>query len=179
MAWSVCTLLLTAVALMASRASVPAGPDSEQGRAATRTLTRFVCAKCSATGQLSSRGLFLSRAAVHRHIAASKPWSAAKMGIREIQVDVRTSDVLAEAGGAAGSAPVVRHQPEGTSGGKPMHTACTLCTLCTLFKSCQSTENKTLEFRSRKGGDGIRPFKLTGIRRESLKLGRKGGAFNV
>ncbi len=50
MAWSVCTLLLTAVALMASRASVPAGPDLEQGRAATRTLTRFVCAKCSATG---------------------------------------------------------------------------------------------------------------------------------
>ena len=116
MAWSVCTLLLTAVALMASRASVPAGPDSEQGRAATRTLTRFVCAKCSATGQLSSRGLFLSPslAAVHRHIAASRPCSAAKMGIREIQVDVRTSDVLAGAGGAAGSAPVVRHQPEGT-----------------------------------------------------------------
>jgi hypothetical protein len=22
-----------------------------------------------------------------------------------------------------------------TSGGKPMHTACTLCTLCTLFKT--------------------------------------------
>ena len=66
-----------------------------------------------------------------------------------------------------------------TSGGKPMHTACTLCTLCTLFKTCQSTENKTLEFRSRKGGDGIRPFKLTGIRKESLKLGRKGRAFNV
>ena len=60
-----------------------------------------------------------------------------------------------------------------------MHTACTLCTLCTLFKTGQTTENKTLEFRSRKGGDGIRPFKLTGIRRESLKLGRKGGAFNV
>jgi hypothetical protein len=101
------------VALMASQASVPAGPDSEQGRAATRTLTRFVCAKCSATGQLSSRGLFLSRAAVHRHIAASRPCSAAKMGIREIQVDVRTSDVLAGAGGAAGPAPDVRHQPEG------------------------------------------------------------------
>ncbi len=110
MTWSVCTLLLTAVALMASRASVPAGPDSELGRAATRTLrlTHFVCAKCSETGQLSSRGLFLSREAVHRHIAASRPCSAAKMGIREIQVDVRTSDVLAGAGGAAGSAPDVR-----------------------------------------------------------------------
>ena len=116
MTWSVCTLLLTAVALMTSRASVPAGPDSEQGRAATQTLKRLVCAKCSATGQLSSRGLFLSRAAVHRHIAASRPCSAAKMGIREIQVFFRTSDVLpvAGAGGAAGSAPEVRHQPEGT-----------------------------------------------------------------
>ncbi len=98
---------------MASRASVPAGPDSEHGRAATRTLTRLVCAKCSETGQLSSRGLFLSREAVHRHIAALRPCSAANMGIREIQVDVRTSDVLAGAGSAAGPAPDVRHQPEG------------------------------------------------------------------
>jgi hypothetical protein len=65
------------------------------------------------------------------------------------------------------------------SGGKPMHTACTLCTPCTLFKTGQTTENKTLEFQSRKGGDGIRPFNLTGIRRESLKLGRKGSAFNI
>jgi hypothetical protein len=115
MTWSVCTLLLTAVALMASQATVQASPDSEQGRAAaTRTLTRFVCAKCSETGQLSSRGLFLSRAAVHRHIGHSKPCSAAKMGIREIQVEFRTSDVMAGAGGAAGPAPDVRHQPQGT-----------------------------------------------------------------
>ncbi len=61
-------------------------------------VTRFVCAKCSETGQLSSRGLFLSRAAVLRHIAASKPCCAAKMGFREIQVDVRTSDGMAGAG---------------------------------------------------------------------------------
>ena len=60
-----------------------------------------------------------------------------------------------------------------------MHTACTLCTLCTLFKTGQTTDNKTLEFQSRKGGHGIRPFKLTVIWRESLKLGGKGGAFNV
>ena len=55
--------------------------------------------------QLSSRGLFLSRAAVRRHIAASKPCRAAKLqvghGIREILVDVRTSDVMAGAGGGA------------------------------------------------------------------------------
>ena len=115
MTWSVCTLLLTAVALMASQASVQASPDSEQGRAAaTRTLTRFVCAKCSETGQLSSRGLFLSRAAVHRHISQSKQCSAAKMGIREIQVEILTSDVMAGAGGPARPAPDVQHQPEGT-----------------------------------------------------------------
>ena len=77
-------------------------------------MTRFVCAKCTETGQLSSRGLFLSRAAVRRHIAASKQCCAAKMGLREIQVDVRTSDVMAGAGGGAGPAPDVRHQPEGT-----------------------------------------------------------------
>jgi hypothetical protein len=36
------------------------------------------------------------------------------MGILEIQVDVRTSDVMVGASGAAGPAPDVRHQPEGT-----------------------------------------------------------------
>ncbi len=102
MTWSVCTLLLTAVALMASQASVPPSPDSEQGLAATQTLTHLVCAKCSETSQLSSLGLFLSRAAVHRHIGHSKPCSAAKIGIWEIQVEIRTSDVIAGAGGAAG-----------------------------------------------------------------------------
>jgi hypothetical protein len=114
MTWSLFTLLLTAVAIMASRVSVPArgaGPV----QVLPVTLTRIVCAKCSETGQLSSRGLFLGRAAVHRHIAASKPCCAAKMGIWQIQVDVRTSDVMAGAGGAAGPAPDVRHQPEGTS----------------------------------------------------------------
>ncbi len=112
MTWSLSTLLLTAVAIIASRASVP-GAGLEQ--VLPVTLRRFVCTKCSETGQLSSRGLFLSRAAVHRHIAASKPCCAAKMGILQIQVDVRTADVMAGAGGAAGLAPDVRHQPEGTT----------------------------------------------------------------
>ncbi len=42
---------------------------------------------------------------------------AANLGFREIQVDVRTSDVMAAAGGCAGPAPdvTVRHQPEGTA----------------------------------------------------------------
>jgi hypothetical protein len=101
MTWSLSTLLLTAVAIMASRASVPGGGPAQ---VLPVTLTRFVCAKCSETSQLSSRGLFLSRAAVHHHIAASKPCRAAKMGIRQIQVDVRTADVMAGAGGAAGPA---------------------------------------------------------------------------
>ena len=35
------------------------------------------------------------------------------MGIREILVDIQTSDVMARAGGAA-AAPDVGHQPEGT-----------------------------------------------------------------
>jgi hypothetical protein len=36
------------------------------------------------------------------------------MDIREILVDIQTSDVMARAGGAAGPAQDVRHQPEGT-----------------------------------------------------------------
>ncbi len=112
--WSVFTLLLTVAAIMASLAGVRAGPDSEQGRAANLTLPRFVCDKCSETGQLSSWGLFLSLAAVHRHISHLPPCSAANMGIREIQVDVCTSDIMAGAGGGAGPTPDVRHQPAGT-----------------------------------------------------------------
>ncbi len=45
--------------------------------------------------------------------------------------------------------------------------------------SFKTTENKTLEFRSREVGDVIRPIKLTGIRKEPLQLGEKGGIFNV
>jgi hypothetical protein len=109
------TLLLTTVAFMASRASVPgtgraAGP--EQGWAAT--LIRFVCTKCSETGQLCSRGLFISQAAVRSNIGPLKPCSAAKLGIREIQVDILTIYVMAGAGGKSGPTLDVQHQPEGT-----------------------------------------------------------------
>ena len=96
--------LLIAVAIMASRVSVPAA-----GPAAPGLGCRATRAKCTETGQLSSWGLFLSRAAVRRHIAASKPCRAAKLqvghGIREILVDVRTSDVMAGAGVGAGPHP--------------------------------------------------------------------------
>ena len=95
----------------ADRSGVPAA-----GPAAPGLGCRATRAKCTETGQLSSWGVFLSRAAVLRHIAASKQCRAAKLqvGIREILVDVRTSDVMAGAGGGAGPAPDVQHQPEGT-----------------------------------------------------------------
>ena len=80
------TLLLVAVAVMAAKASdMPAGPPGKSGLGVT--VTWFVCAHCTATGQLSSRGLFLNRAAVLRHIAAAKSCRAADMGFREIQVE--------------------------------------------------------------------------------------------
>ena len=46
-------------------------------------------------------------------IAASPACRAAKAGIRTIQVEARAGDVMAGAGGAAGPAPDVRHQPQG------------------------------------------------------------------
>ena len=103
--WSVSTLLLIAVAIMASQVSVPAAGPAAPGLGCR--ATRFVCAKCTRSCQLSSLCLFLSRAAVLHHIAASNPCraSAAKLGFREIQVDVQTSDVMAGAGGGAGSRP--------------------------------------------------------------------------
>jgi hypothetical protein len=63
---------------------------------------------------VSPRDLFLSWAAILLHIAASKQRCAAKMGFREIQVDVLTSDIMARAGCWAGPALDVQHQPEGT-----------------------------------------------------------------
>jgi hypothetical protein len=106
---SVGQILLLAAAVMASVQAVQ-GPDGlGPGR-----VTRFVCAHCTSTHKLSSQGLFLNRAAVRRHIAASKPChGAAQDGIRQIQMEARSGDIMADAGGAAGAAPDVRHQPEG------------------------------------------------------------------
>ena len=103
----VCTLLL--VAVMASSAGT-----ASDARPHTVTVTRFVCVNCSATGHLSSRGLFLHRAGVRRHIRASKACFAADLGFNEIHVETRAGDVMAGAGGAAGPAPDVLHQPPGT-----------------------------------------------------------------
>ena len=110
------TLLLASVALMAAASGKPqvgAGGPSAAPAGLGLGVSRFVCAHCTATGQLSSRGLFLNRASVRRHIAASKPCRAADLGYREIQVEARAGDVMAGAGGAAGPAPDVRHQPPG------------------------------------------------------------------
>jgi hypothetical protein len=74
---------------------------------------------CTATGHLSLsrllKPLFLHRAGVRRHICASKPCFRVAAGLcfKEIHVEARPGDVMAGAGGAAGPALDVRHQPPG------------------------------------------------------------------
>ena len=48
-----------------------------------------------------------------RHIRGSKPCFAADLGFKEINIEARAGDVMAGAGGAAGPAPDIRHQPPG------------------------------------------------------------------
>ena len=77
---------------------------------------RSTMAHCTSTCRarpLPSRCLFLNRASVLRHIAASKNCRAADLGYREIHVEARAGDLLAGGGGAAGPPPDVRHQPPG------------------------------------------------------------------
>ena len=64
---------------------------------------------------LSSQGLFLSRAAVNRHISHAKACCNAGMGYREMPIQVRAVDVMAGGGGAAEPAPSIRHQEPGNS----------------------------------------------------------------
>ena len=68
-------------------------------------------AHCTSTGELSHCGMFLNRASVRCHIAASKQCRDANMGIREILLEALAGDVMAGGEGAAGPAPDVRHQP--------------------------------------------------------------------
>jgi hypothetical protein len=68
--------------------------------------------------------MFLNRANVRRHIAASKPCrleTDGNMGIREILLEARAGDVMAGGGGAAGPAPDVRHQPAGDVQAEILH----------------------------------------------------------
>ena len=107
--WVLCLHLFAAMASMAGPS--PSGPDPSPVPPAP--VRRFVCVHCTATSHLSSRGLFLHRSAVLRHIRGSKPCFAADLGFKEIHVEARAGDVMAGAGGAAGPAPDVRHQPPG------------------------------------------------------------------
>jgi hypothetical protein len=61
-----------------------------------------------------------------------------------------------------------------------MQTSCTPCRLCRLFKPFKTSKNKKI-FRVliQRGGDVIRPIKLTGIQKEPVELDKKGGIFNV
>ncbi len=105
------TLLVAVVTFIAFMSSaVPTGGGLGCGPGG---VSRLVCVHCTSTGQLSSRGLFLTRAAVRRHISASKSCREAGLGFREVHVEARAGDVMAAAGGAAGPAPDVRHQPPG------------------------------------------------------------------
>jgi hypothetical protein len=115
---TVCTVVLVALAIMASggsaaSSSAEAGGPGRGGCGPGLGVTRFICVKCTETGQLSSHGLFLNRASVRRHISCSKPCNAAHLGFREIQIRARAGDVMAGGGGAAGPAPSIRHQAPG------------------------------------------------------------------
>ena len=110
MTHAVRTLLLAAVVYMASQASPPTGGGKGPGV----QVTRFVCVHCTQTGHLSSHGLFLSRAAVNRHIGHAKACRSAGLGYREMPIQIRAVDVMAGGGGGAGPAPAIRHQAPGT-----------------------------------------------------------------
>ncbi len=105
------TLLVAVVTFIAIMSS--AGPPATGRGLGCGAVSRFVCVHCTSTGKLSSRGLFLARAAVRHHISATKSCREAGLGFREVHVEARAGDVMAGAGGAAGPAPDVRHQPPG------------------------------------------------------------------
>jgi hypothetical protein len=100
--------VVTSITIMSS-----AGPPAAGGGLGCGAVSRFVCVHCTSTGKLDSRGLFLTRAAVRRHISATKSFREAGLGFRQVHVEARAGDVMAGAGGAAGPAQDVRHQPPG------------------------------------------------------------------
>ncbi len=69
------------------------------------------------TLRVTCQGLFLSRAALKRHISHAKACCNAGMGSRDMPIQVRAVEVMAGGGGAAGPAPSVHHQePEYLAG---------------------------------------------------------------
>ncbi len=86
----------------------PSLADSESLRAVQQLLgQQSVLAWTPLAGSVSNQ--ICNQLALSRSVSCR-----ANMGIREIQVDVWTSDVMAGAGGAAGPAQDVRHEPAGT-----------------------------------------------------------------
>ncbi len=103
---------------MASRATPPTVGGSGKGPVGPGLqVSRFVCVQCTQTCQLSSQGLFLSRAAVNQYISHAKACRNAGMGYREMPIQVRAVDVMAGGGGAAGPALLIRHQEPGNLAG--------------------------------------------------------------
>ncbi len=78
---------------------------------------KVILPHCTQTGHLFSHSLFLSRAAVNRHIGHAKACRSAGMGYREMPIRIRAVDVMARGGGGAGPAPSIRHQAPGTQAG--------------------------------------------------------------
>jgi hypothetical protein len=105
------TLLVAVVAFIAVMSS--AGPPATGGGLGCSAVSRLVCVHCTSTGELSNHCLFLARAAVRRHISATKACREAGLGFREVHVEALAGDVMAGAGGAAGPAQDVQHQPPG------------------------------------------------------------------
>ncbi len=108
-------MVLTDTASAADSSGSCAGHVRVPARGDRLGATLFVCAHCTATGQLSGCCLFLNRAAVRRHISSSKPCFTAGMGFRKIVVEALTCNSMAGGGGGAGPAPDVRHQLPGDS----------------------------------------------------------------
>jgi hypothetical protein len=110
------TLLQAAVAVAIVASQARAVSSQSQASARGPAVTRFECSHCTATDQLqleaSSCGLLLSRAADHRHVAASKPCFIAKLGHREIQVGTLPGDGMAGAGGGQRRTLDTSHQVE-------------------------------------------------------------------
>ncbi len=96
------TLLLAVVTFIAIMSN--AGPPATGGGLGCGSVSRFVCVHCTSTGKLSSRGLFLARAAISRHISATKSCREAGLGFREVHVEAWARNVMAGAGGAVGQA---------------------------------------------------------------------------
>jgi hypothetical protein len=86
----------------------------------------FLCWPSTATGHLLSRW----------HSGRSAPPHPRLQGINDIHVEVRTGNVMAGAGWAAGPAQIVCHQPPGT-------TIIIYCNYCGDYKHTAGSEIKT------------------------------------